>query len=191
MSDQIGTLNATTMTVTGNLTANTVTNFTLQTTGVMVQGTLINTTSGLTADFTSIASNVRTIILLLNGVSVNAAAKLAVQIGPAAGIETTNYSYSHYDSGGASGNGSTASHIPLQLSNMLAATTAIGEIRLNLIDAATNTWIFTTKITELNGSTHTFTSGVKALAGGLTRLRLTTVAGTKAFDAGSINIQYM
>ena len=141
------------------------------------------TTSGTSIDFTGIPSWVKRITVMFDGVSTNGTSIPIIQIGDSGGVENTAYT-------------STASYIATQttfstgfgLAQSQAATeTFFGAVTLTLQDAS-NTWVQTGLCTK--AGTMQFSAGHKALSATLDRVRLTTVNGTDAFDAGSINIMY-
>lgn len=139
------------------------------------------TTSGTSIDFTSIPSWAKKITVMLIGVSTNGSSNVMVQIGASGGIETTGYL-------GASG----ATSFTTGFGNDAAVSTAVrhGAIVLTLQKASTNTWIAQGVIGRSDTATAIATGGSKSLAGALDRLRLTTVNGTDAFDAGAVSIHY-
>jgi hypothetical protein len=61
---------------------------------------------------------------------------------------------------------------------------------LTLMNAATFLWAAHGNIGLSNSASLIATAGVKALSAVLDRVRITTVNGTDAFDAGSVNISY-
>ena len=141
------------------------------------------TTSGTSIDFTGIPSWVKRITVMFDGVSTNGTSIPIIQIGDSGGVENTAYT-------------STASYIATQttfstgfgLAQSQADTdTFFGAVTLTLQDAS-NTWVQTGLCTKVG--TMQFSAGHKALSATLDRVRLTTVNGTDAFDAGSINIMY-
>jgi hypothetical protein len=162
--------------------------------GVITSGTAQATTSGTAIDFTGIPSWVKRITVMLNGVSTNGTSFPQIQLGTSGGIESTNY----IGTTGVIGN--TGTGLITQLSSGIlldcyasyytASSTRQGSIVFNLISS--NTWAFSGNL----GSTATafvaiaWTGGSKSLSGTLDRIRLTTVNGTDAFDAGSVNILY-
>lgn len=167
----------------------TLTNKTIQG-GAITSGTVQATTSGTSVDFTSIPSWVKRITVMFDQVSTNGTAQLRVRIGPSAGVETSGYlgasqtalstgvntqaftaGFDFYD-GGAAG------------------AVRNGVMTLSLLNAATNTWVATATIGQSNEARVVTLGGSKALAGALSIVRVTTVNGTDAFDAGSVNILY-
>lgn len=68
-----------------------------------------------------------------------------------------------------------------------AATTFIGRAEIELLDAATNTWVFSS-IGSRSDSLYLTAAGSTALSATLDRVRVQAVNGTDTFDAGSVNI---
>jgi len=61
---------------------------------------------------------------------------------------------------------------------------------LTLEDSTDNTWSEWHVIGRSDNAAGNLGAGTKSLSAGLTQLRITTVNGTDAFDAGAINISY-
>lgn len=148
--------------------------------------TEVASTSGTSIDFTGIPAGVRSITVMFDQVSLDAAtSNLIVQIGDAGGPETTSYVQGCFT---ASANGTSITS-GFCLANINAAgDTFSGSMRLSLQDAS-NTWCAQWGIFRSDTSTWAG-GGMKQLSATLDRIRLTTVSGTPAFDAGSVNIQY-
>ena len=159
--------------------------------GGITLGTAQATTSGTSIDFTGIPAGTKRITILFNGVSTNGTSPLAVQLGDAGGLETTGYI-------------STAARTTLVGGLYLTSTTMFllneeggavflysGRVALSLHDASTFTWTESGMVigNTTDGSLGS-SGGYKPLSAELDRIRLTTVNGTDAFDAGSVNIQY-
>lgn len=149
---------------------------------------VVTTTSGATKDITVPAGTKYAIIPLL-GVSMDASAAPMVQLGDAGGIEATGYT------------GTTANNVPtiscigwstgaLLTGDPVASTMALsGHIILTLANPATNTWAISINLGEnISGSSGEGFKGAgqKSLSAAITTIRLTSVAGTAAFDLGSI-----
>lgn len=149
-------------------------------------GTAIATTSGTAHDFTGIPSWVKRITLMFSGVRSAGVTYLQVQIGTVGGIETTGYT-------GGCGYVSTllssSTSFPCCAYKDSATETYSGSVVLTLADPITNTWTVSGNVTTIAPRVHTV-AGRKALAGTLSRLRVTNNNGTDTFDAGSINILY-
>lgn len=153
-------------------------------------GTAVASTSGTSIDFTSIPSWVKRITVMFNAVSTNGTSLPQVQLGDSGGVETSSYlgTTSEVSSGGNS-SASMSSGFLLQ-SGWSAASILNGALVISLLDTATNLWVAQGCISRSNTASASFTAGSKALSATLDRVRITTVNGTDAFDAGSINILY-
>jgi hypothetical protein len=154
--------------------------------GAFVAGTAVASTSGTSIDFTSIPSWVKRVTVMFQGVSNTGADQdYLIQIGTSGGNQTTGYLSQAW------GNGNTiqSSTAGFRLSNADNASGASsGVITLALLNSTTGVWCSSGVIgysTVLATS-----SGTKTLSGTLDRVRITTIAGTATFDAGSINILY-
>lgn len=159
--------------------------------GLIVSGTPIATTSGTSHDFTSIPSWVKRITLMFNGVSTNGTSLPIVQIGDSGGIEATSYNgaASGITSAVATENHSTG--FKLSVAGIASASNIFtGQLTLSLMDSSTNTWAISGSLGLTSSASSVLVSGTKALSAALDRVRLTTVNGTDAFDAGSFNIYY-
>jgi hypothetical protein len=144
-------------------------------------------TSGTFVDFTGIPSWAKRVTVMFNGVSTNGTARKLIQIG-AGSVTTSGYvSSSSLIQGGTAGTASsTNGFIILQ---DLAVDLIYGTMVISNFNA--NTWIATHTIYSDSGTDYNvFGAGSIALGGVLDRVRITTVNGTDAFDAGSINIMY-
>ncbi len=157
----------------------------------LVSGTSVASTSGTSIDFTSIPSWVKRITVMFNGVSTNGTSVVQIQLGSTT-FSTTGYS-------------STASYSTVVASQYLSASTGFvteptataqaailrsGIYQLSLIGS--NTWVGQGNMGSGSVGLVTAACGGNspALSGTLDRVRITTVNGTDAFDAGSINILY-
>ena len=159
-------------------------------TSVITSGTVQATTSGTSKSFSGIPSWVKRVTVMFNQVSTNGTAYVRVQIGPVAGVETTGYL-------GTCGAFVGTSLNTIQLSSgfdiydgTTAAAVRNGALTLTLVDSATNTWAATGTIGQSDYARIVLLGGVKALAGALSIVTITTSNGTDTFDAGSVNILY-
>lgn len=156
--------------------------------GAFVAGTAVASTSGTSIDFTSIPSWVKRVTVMFNGVSLNGSANLLVQLGDSGGIENTGYlsGCSLQAAGPAveSAN-STAGYI-------IALANAVRIIHGNLIicSVGSNLWVASGAFGFSNAAASGACGGSKTLSDTLITVRITTVNGTDAFDAGSLNILY-
>lgn len=142
-------------------------------------------TSGTSIDFTGIPSGVKRITMLLNGVSTNGTSNLLVQIGPTAAVETTGYVSGAFDGASAT---STAGYILTR--GIVAANTFYGPVTLNLQNASSFEWTASAVLNQNGAATVVVSGGSKSTAAEVARIRLTTVNGSDAFDAGLVNISY-
>jgi len=147
--------------------------------------TAVASTSGTTIDFSSIPAGTKKITINFVGVSTDGTSNPLVQLGDAGGVEATGYL-------GAGDNGTTVANFitGFGINTANAATVLHGSIVLNLVDAATFTWTANGIFAHSNNGVVQKTAGSKSLSAELDRVRITTVNGTDAFDAGVINITY-
>jgi hypothetical protein len=156
---------------------------------LVTSGTAVTSTSGTSIDFTSIPSWVKRITVMFNGVSTNGTSNWIVQLGDSGGIETTGYTSSSMiitTAGNTGGNYTTGMGMLVDQ----AAYALQGQLVLTNVES--NTWVSSVILgsgTNLTGLT-VWGGGAKTLSATLDRVRITTVAGTATFDAGSINILY-
>lgn len=158
----------------------------------LVAGTAQNTTSGTNIDFTSIPSWVKRITVSFNGVSTNGTSIPQIQIGTSGGVQSSGYS-------GSTTSVASSTAVSANLTSGFAFSTSTnwtaglalnGKIELVLLDGANGTWACSGVIGYTGATFCELLGGVKTLSGVLDRVRLTTVAGTDTFDAGSVNILY-
>jgi hypothetical protein len=150
----------------------------------ITQGTAVASTSGTSIDFTGLPAWVKRITVMLNGVSTNGASNFLIQIGTSSGIENTGYT----SAAGSIGNSlasSTAGFIITQSNSAAYSHQAV--VVITSLGSA-NTWM-ASGVDMIGGSTGYSSTGSKALAGTLDRVRITSVT-PDTFDAGSINILY-
>jgi hypothetical protein len=151
----------------------------------VVSGTAVASTSGTSIDFTSLPSWVKRITVMFNGVSTNGTSAVQIQLG--AGSVTT----SGYVSGSTF---ATTTVGPVSsTTGLVFIGTSTSNIRTGLTvitNITGNTWVSASNGTLEDVSSSFCGGGKIALGGTLDRVRITTVNGTDAFDAGSINILY-
>jgi hypothetical protein len=153
--------------------------------GGLTLGTPQNTTSGTSIDFTSIPSGAKRIKIMMADLSTNGTSIPIIQIGDSGGIETSGYT----------ANGLTMDVINTTQTTGFPVSGNWGSsdslqcvAMLELLNASTNLWVFSSQGSIPNG--FRLGAGSKSLSATLDRIRLTTVNGTETFDAGSINISY-
>lgn len=150
------------------------------------------TTSGTSVDFSGIPSWVKRITIIFSDVSHNASggnSNMLIQLGfgstPGSNIETSGYASASFSSGGE--DPSTAGFIIRESDTTGRAVSGI----MTLVNISGNTWISGHTVRTDTTPRVVAGAGSKTITGGvLTQVRLTTVSGTPAFDAGSINIMY-
>jgi hypothetical protein len=158
------------------------------------RGTEQATTSGVSIDFTGIPAGVRRVTVLFDRVSTNGTSPIMVQLGISTGIEATGYTVG----GTRAGSSNFASHSAYTTgfafsdsSGMVASQLFTGSLQLDLFNVTNNSFVGNGFISSNTaGGYALFTSGRKALAGVLDRLRITTVNGTDTFDNGAAIIMW-
>ena len=169
------------------LQSNGTTQFTVSSTGAygqLKQGTAVATTSGTSVDFTSLPSWVKRITVMFAGVSTNGTSNLLVQLG--AGSVTS----SGYVGGSWGANTTNTAATTGFLATGINAATRINSGVMTISNMGSNTWAENVVTFDTGGDNTNNGGGYIALGGTLDRIRITTVNGTDAFDAGSVNIMY-
>jgi hypothetical protein len=151
--------------------------------GRMVQGTIVNSTSGTSIDFTGIPSWVKRVTVAFNDVSTNGTSNPIIQLG--AGSFTTS-GYSSVATVATAATTVIAFSAGFGIPSGLATNTIAGQYIFT--NQAGNTWVGSAVLT-VSGNLM-LSSGRLNLSGTLDRVRITTVNGTDTFDAGLINILY-
>ena len=147
-------------------------------------------TSGTSIDFTGIPAGVKRITIMFKGVSTNGTSNPQIQIGDSGGVETTSYTSVSASVVNASASVVTASTTGFLLAATNGAASVFdGSITLSLENSGAFSWVFSGTITGGPNVNHS-NAGSKSLSAELDRVRITTVNGTDAFDAGAINISY-
>lgn len=145
-------------------------------------------TSGTSIDFTSIPSWVKRITVMLSGVSTNGTSFYRIQLGAGGSPTTSGYLVTS----SSFGNGSLAasnSSGGFDIYTNVAAYATTGRAVFENISG--NTWVGTFVGNYSNTVVATMlTAGSVSLSGTLNMVRVTTVNGTDAFDAGTVNISY-
>ena len=159
----------------------------LTTVGVINSGTVQNSTSGTSIDFTGIPSGTKRITVMMSGVSTNGTSRVMLQLG-AGSITATGYlsSATQNTSGSPSTTTNTTGFVVDDLTN--AAGIRFGHVVFTLLGS--NTWVQSSVMGRSDTAGTNLSGGYIALGGTLDRVRITTIGGTDTFDAGSINILY-
>ncbi len=161
------------------------------TSAVNTRATAVASTSGASIDFVSIPAWVKKITVMFNGTSLSGASNILVQLGDSGGIENTGYQgASLYLTTAVAGAAANSAGFIVNVVSTAAQVTS-GNLFINLLDPATNTWSASGVFGSTGSNTAiTLAGGAKSLSATLDRVRITTVNGTNTFDAGSINILY-
>lgn len=167
-----------TMTLTGSGTG---------TVGVPNSGTAQNSTSGTSIDFTGIPAGTKRITVMFNGVSTNGSSNLQVQIGSGS-ITTSGYlsSAALPNNGGATAGATYTSGFGIPFAS--ASNALLGHMTVTSLGS--NVYVSSHCISTSTSGAASVGGGNVTLSGAIDRVRITTVNGTDAFDAGSINILY-
>lgn len=158
---------------------------------LLISGTAV-TASGTSVNFTDIPSWVKRITVMFQGVSLSGTSNFLIQAGVGSTPATTGYnsgavsvsvSTSNATNGSAANttNGFTAAGW-----GSTAASTASGQFVLTNISG--NIWVGSGVLYAIGNLRIATLAGDLSLGGTLGMIRVTTVNGTDAFDAGTINI---
>lgn len=150
----------------------------------LVSGTAV-TASGASVDFTGIPSTAKRITVQINGLSYAASGTGVIQIG-AGSLSTSGYTGNIT---GWSTGATTLASVTTGFGSLVssaASTSVYGVYVMTLVGA--NAWICTGQSNRIGDSVTNMYNGSITLGGTLDRLSL--VATTSTFDAGSINIMW-
>jgi hypothetical protein len=149
-------------------------------------------TTNTSIDFSGIPSTAKEININLAEVSFSTtAAAIRVQIGGST-IETTGYLGSTTRQGGSAVATSLTSTAGFDMQTTYAVANGMsGSVTLRLINSSSNLWSCTFLFGDTVSTATFLLAGSKATSGALANIRVTSVAGTPAFDGGTINISYL
>lgn len=150
----------------------------------LVSDTAKASTSGTNIDFTSIPSWVKRVSVIFNGVSTNGANSVLIQLGTSGGFATSGYLGSGVDGPTLAGTLYTAGI------GIRSSATSVMHGAVQLYNITSNSWTASGVLTKSDTAGFLATAGSISLAGVLTQVRITTLGGVDAFDAGTINIIY-
>jgi hypothetical protein len=157
---------------------------------LITSGTAVASTSGTSITFSSIPSWAKRITVMFNGVSTNGSSDLLVRLGTSGGVVSTGYlGASTLTSTGVSTTNYTTG---FGINQASAGTGYLGNgvMTICLLSSSSNTWAQSGNFSQPDFARACYTSGSVALSGVATTVTITTVNGTDAFDAGTINILY-
>jgi hypothetical protein len=136
----------------------------------------------------NIPANTRQFTLNLSGMSFNASAQPNMLLGTSGSFETTGYVSTATFASTAVGSASSSASVIFATTTATASDAFSGSITFTLVDSSTNEWAYSGVISASTIPSSFLVSGSKALSSALTRIRLTSVAGTATFDAGKANV---
>jgi hypothetical protein len=152
----------------------------------ITQGTAVASTSGTSIDFTGIPAWCKKITVMFAGVSTNGTSIVQIQLGSGS-FTTSGYLCSGTTVSAAVG--AALYTAGFGFGNSRAAT-VVSNGNFVVDNLTSNTWSGFGLLARSEGAVIDYSAGSIALGGVLDRVRITTVNGTDAFDAGSINIMY-
>lgn len=172
-------------TIGGNLTVTGTVTATGGVSGGIRSATAQASTSGTSIDFTSLPTGIKRITVMLYDVSTNGSSPPQIQIG--SGSFTTS-GYTAVGQNGTTTQNSTTGFI----TTGSWAATSIKSGAIVLTNITGNAWVGSGVSVDIppGAGNASYCAGRVTLAGTLDRVRVTTVNGTDAFDAGTINILY-
>lgn len=150
--------------------------------GVIKSGTAV-TASGTSVNFTNIPNTAKRITVVINGLSFAAAGTATIQIGSGS-LTVTGYTSNTATLSGAATNVSSQTN-GFGIINLAAAANNANCVFV-ICNITGNTWSFSGQLYKLGDAAAVTGNGFIALSGVLDRLSL--VATTSTFDAGTINI---
>jgi hypothetical protein len=181
ISTGLNTTFAGTITATGTVAGTTGTLYPL------VLGTSVSAT-GTAIDFTGIPSWVRRVTVCLGGVSTNGTSIVQVQLGSGS-VQTSGYTCTSVAIEGTSAGSLNAASGFILDPGGSAAFLRSGQ--LILTNMGSNFWVASYNLLVVGAASarlHMGAGNAGFLSGALDRVRITTVNGTDAFDAGIVNI---
>jgi hypothetical protein len=137
--------------------------------------------------FTGMPSWINAITVMFSNISTNGSSFLLVQLGTSGGFATSGYVSTCNDLDGDGGSSTSDSTTGLIM--RLQSPAGVINGLMNIAYMGSNVWAAsvtcasTTRVVFMGG-------GTCSLGGTLDRIRITTVNGTDAFDAGTLNVSY-
>ena len=159
-------------------------------TGAITRATAVASTSGTSVEFTGIPSWAKRVTLMLQGVSTNGTSPVIAQLGTSSGYATSGYlgTIAFVVNGGVAATIFASSFVFEFAGYISAAETLHGLLTVANINS--NAWVANGTISRGDSASTCTITGSISLAGVFDRIRITTVAGTNTFDAGTVNILY-
>lgn len=149
--------------------------------------TAVNSTSGTFIDFTGIPSTAKRITVMFQGVSLNGAAHLLIQLGNSGGIVSSGYG-----SGGIhwAGSGQLSMGASNGFAIFVGSAARVTDGSMVLTLSYSGAWTSTHAVNYGSGGDGAAGGGSVTGLGTVDRIRITTTSGTDTFDAGKINISW-
>jgi hypothetical protein len=159
-------------------------------TGAITRGTAVASTSGTSVEFTGIPSWAKKVTLMLQGVSTNGTSPVIAQLGTSGGYNTSDYkgTIGFAVNGGIAASIFSSSFV-FEFAGYVASTETLHGL-LTVANINSNAWVANGVISRGDSASICTITGSISLAGVFDRIRITTVAGTNTFDAGTVNIMY-
>lgn len=149
-------------------------------------GTPVATTSGTEVNInTSLPAGIKRLEVPLAGVSTDGTDGYLIQLGTGGSFVTSGYASSNATAGASTD--STAGFLIVRAP--AAAKAYSGSLILTLENATNHTWSGIC-VMRAAGESACFGAGTITLSTAVDRVRITTTAGTNAFDAGEANVAY-
>ena len=155
--------------------------------GNIKSGTAVASTSGTSIDFTGIPSTAKRITVMFSEVSTSGTSVPLVQLGDSGGVETTGYLTSVWQAN--TNNSNITTGFGLRATGQATAATVLSG-HVVFTNLSGNIWVGSGVISRSDAADSSVLGGTKTTSAVLDRVRITTVNGTDAFDAGSINILF-
>ena len=169
-------------------TVNSVNGFTGTVQSVVVQGTAVASTSGISITFTGIPSWAKRITVMFAGVSTNGTSNFLVQLVTGGGTISSGYN--------SGCNGGTAGVATATATNGFLATATISSASdlqggvMTIFNVTSNIWCYSSVINTASSSGRFQSGGGNVNAGAAVTGVIVTTVSANTFATGNINIQY-
>ena len=146
----------------------------------------ISASGNTSVDFTSMPSWINIITVTFRNISTNGSSNILVQLGTSSGVTTSGYVSTSIDFDGSGA--VTVSSTSGLIIKVNGASNVINGI-MTIAYTGSNAWVNNHSVST-ETTIMSVGGGTIALGGTLDRVRITTVNGTDAFDAGTLNVLY-
>ena len=146
--------------------------------------------TGTSVVFTGIPSWAKQVTLMLQGVSTNGTSPVIAQLGTSSGYATSGYTgtIGFILNGGVAAAIFSSSFV-FEFAGYVAATETLHGL-FTVVNINSNAWVANGTISRGDSASTCTITGSISLASVFDRIRITTVAGTNTFDAGTVNVLY-